>query len=140
MMPNWKRFFWILSMASFLVMTSGCASSHWREIEDEIQRDGTGLHEASGQKIDGFQLEGEDPTEYKGWARIVDGDSLSLWTEEAYRVGRGPGFSLAVVDRLDFVQSSTGKTVFRGVGLVALVVGVAVASYMNSDLEFTANE
>jgi len=129
-------------MAAFLIMTSGCASSHWRNIEDEMERDGTGLLDVSGQKVDGFKLQGGEPIRYKGRARIVDQDSLSLWTKDAeYKVMLGPVYSLAAVDRLDVVQSSTSKTVFYVAGLVALAFGVAAIIYMNSDLgELTVNE
>lgn len=141
MMTSGRRLIWILTLAAFLIMTSGCASSHWRNIEDEIQRDGTGLHEASGQKVEGFQLQDSEPSNYKGWARIVDQDSLSLWTKDSdYKVILGPVYSMDTVDRLDVVQTSTSKTVFYVVGLVALAFGVAAVIYMNSDMEFTANE
>lgn len=130
-----RRIFWLLTMASFLVLTSGCASSNWRDIEDEIQRDGTGLHQESGQKVDGYKLKYEDPVRYKGFARVVDQDSLSLWTKDHdYNVILGPVFSLVDIDRLDVVQTSTSKTVFYVAGLVALAFGVAALIFMNSDL------
>ena len=140
-MTTRRRIFWLLSMGAFLVVTSGCASSHWRNIEDEIQRKGTGLKKETGQKVDGFQLQGSEPSKYKGWARIVDQDSLSLWTKDTdYKVMLGPVYSMDTVDRLDVVQTSTSKTVLYVVGLVALAFDVAAVIFMNSDMEFTANE
>jgi hypothetical protein len=140
MMPTGRRLFWILNMGAFLVMTSGCASSQWTNIEDEIHREGTGLHQKFGQRVYGFQLKGEDPIEYKGYARVVDRDSLALWSEDMGRKLRGPGFAVATVDKLEVYQNNLGRTLLLCVGIVGLVIGVLAYGYSHTDMEWTTNE
>ena len=124
------RVIWVLTLVPFLALTNGCASNHWRNIEDEMEREGTGLHDTSGQKIDGFQLKGEEPSKYKGWARIANQDSLTLWSEDIfYDMKPGPVYSLATVHRLDVLQPDTKKTTFYVIGLVVLALGVAAVIY-----------
>ncbi len=70
MMSAGKRFIWALAMAAFLTMTSGCATTNLRLVEDEMARPGTGLYEDSGQQINGYVLSNGTKEEYKGYARF----------------------------------------------------------------------
>ena len=54
MMAIGRRFIWILTMVAFLVVTSGCARTSLRRVEDEIARGGSGVHKEKGQSIDGY--------------------------------------------------------------------------------------
>ena len=80
MISRTGRSIWTRALTIVLITTSGCAgSSSMRLVEDEINREGTGLHQDFGQNICSYVLKDGTKEEYKGCARIAGGDSLSFW-------------------------------------------------------------
>jgi hypothetical protein len=128
-----KRYFWILTLVAFSVMTSGCSRRTLRLVDDELARDGSGLHQGKGQAIEGYLLNDGVRKQYKGRVRLADQDSLKFWSEVVSdQVGHqgtrekiqvpGPVYALAAVKALDMKETSIGKTSL----LVAVVIAGAV--------------
>ena len=138
-----KRSIWALAMAAFLTMTSGCATTNLRLVEDEMARPGTGLHEESGQQINGYVLGNGTIEAYKGYARLACSDSLEFWRKDqeydhdddmlrSYRVIPGPVFPVAEVDSLDVVAyEMTPGAIVLGVAAVGVVALIVVGMSMN---------
>lgn len=134
MMTSGKRFIWILTMAAFLVMTSGCASTNLRRIDEEITRNGTGIHKEEGQSIEGYLLQDGTREEYKGRVRLAERDTLIFWGEEGTgeKTSQGEGmemlgpvFPITAVKALDVKEKRVGMTVLLVAGVIA-VVGIVV--------------
>ena len=144
MMATGGRLFWILTMGAFLVMSSGCARTSLRRVEDEIARGGSGIHKEKGQGIDGYLLHDGTMTEYKGWVRLVEQDSLAFWSEgysdEVSRQGTkkkikvsGPVFELKAVKAIDVRETRAAGTallIIAGVVVVIVVSGLATMDTM----------
>jgi hypothetical protein len=149
MMGFGKRFIWVLTIVSFLVVTSGCARTNLRSVEDEIARNGTGIHKEKGQSVRGYLLHDGTLEEYKGWARIAEQDSLEFWSEgysdEVSHQGvkkkikiPGPFFALSAIKVLDVREARAGRSVLLVVGgfLLALIVfGLATMNTMDGSTE-----
>jgi len=140
MMPTGRRFIWILSMAAFLVVTSGCSTTNLKRIEEELARDGTGLHKEGGQAVEGYVLHDGTRAAFKGRARLADQDSLAFWKEDnSGEVGNqgtkknikvyGPVFALKAVRALDIKETSVSGTPWLVAGIVAGIVIIAVVAY-----------
>lgn len=139
-MTSGKRVIWILTMVAFLVATSGCAGTSLRRVEDEIVRNGTGIHEEKGQSIDGYLLHDGTMAEYKGWVRLAAQDSLIFWSETEASVMRDPGgegeealafgpvLPKSAVKALDVKEKRVGRTVLLVAGII-VVVGLAVMAF-----------
>ena len=108
-----------------------------RLVEEEIMRDGSGLHEVSGQEIAGYVLSAGTKKQYKGYARIADEDSLAFWTRKNVRrsytktmgptsVIPGPTFHVGEVDSLAVV--TYGMTPGAVVLILVGVGGIALAA------------
>lgn len=130
-----RQLFWILTLFTFLVMTSGCARTSLRRVEDEIARNGTGIHKEKGQKVEGYLLNDGTMSEYKGWVRIAEQDSLAFWSEgysdEVSSRGTkkkikvsGPVFALKAVKALDVRETRAAGTALLVVAGVIVVVGI----------------
>lgn len=149
-MATFTRIFWLLTLSAFLITANGCSTSRWIPINEELEREDSGLYQESGQSIDGYTLLDGAPTEYKGKVRLAAQDSLVFW--EVKRVGGysrgskwvpgsrnhfpGPTFSLDEVDALKVVKgNSVGTTavVILSVGAIAGVVAlIAMGERMNN--------
>ena len=136
LMTEYRRFFWILTLAAFLITATGCATSGWHPINEELEREGSGLHKESGQAITEYQLSDGTYAGYKGWVRLAAQDSLVFWEKE-YVAGQfesgkwvpesrtlvpGPIYSLDEVQALKVYESNSGKTVFLAVVITAVFV------------------
>ena len=132
-MTTGTRLFWILAMAAFLVMTSGCAQTSLRRVEEEIERNGTGIHKEKGQKVEGYLLNDGTMEEYKGRVRLAEQDSLAFWSEgysdEVSRQGvkkkikiPGPVFALKAVKALDVRETRAAGTALLVVAGVIVVI------------------
>ena len=151
-MTTIRRLFWLVSISSFLLLTSGCSSTHLRTVSAEFARDGTGLHNSSGQKISGYQLHDGPQTSFQGWAKVTDQDSLSFWStkivlesslaeydieDEAREMVPvdGPVFAISAVKTLNVVESNTTKTVFAVILMpLAFVVTVVIIAVIADGL------
>jgi len=146
-MNTTRRLFWLLTISSFLLLTSGCSSTHLRTVSAEMARDGTGLYKSSGQKIIGYQLHGGNQKSFDGWAKVSNQDSLSFWSINIVHESSltesdiednaqdlipvdGPVFAITEVNTLNVVEPNGTKTVFAvillPVAFVAVVVVIAV--------------
>jgi hypothetical protein len=124
MMTPEKRYFWILTLFTFLVMTSGCARTIQRYVEDEIVREGTGIYTEKGQSVRGYLLQDGTWEDYQGWVRVSSQDSLAFWSEsDSEEMGHqgvkkkikvsGPVYALTAVKALELVEyDHTGLKLF----------------------------
>ena len=88
-MSKYTRFFWLLTLAAFLITANGCSTSRWVPINEELERDGSGLHKESGQSISGYHLNDGTEIEFKGMVRLASQDSLIFWENSGfYEPGR----------------------------------------------------
>jgi len=136
-MPLSQRVLWTFTSLAFLVMTSGCATSNLRLVEEELARSGTGIRMDKGQEIDGYLLYDGTMADYKGRVRLAGQDSLSFWGEEyvGERSGSsdrekitvpGPTYSLATVKALDVRDPNTASTVLLATFGFLVVLPVVV--------------
>lgn len=145
-MPITQRLVWLMTMGIFLLVTSGCATTNLRKLDEEMARNGTGIHKESGQNIEGYMLVDGTWEEYKGWVRAAGQDSLKFWSQRA--IGEpdddgyqetvrewGPVLARTTVAALDVHSANAAATVLLVVfgGLVAIaVIGLATMD----DMEF----
>ena len=133
-MTTGRRLSWLLTMVTFLVMTSGCARTSLRRVDEEINRNGTRIHKEEGQSIEGYLLQDGTREEYKGRVRLADQDSLIFWGEEEAgemnsqgegEENLGPVFPKTAVKALDVKEKRVGMTVLLVAGVI-VVVGIVV--------------
>ena len=138
------RLIWVLTLCTFLVMSSGCATSNLRLVDEELARTGTGLHKEKGQSIDGYLLHDGTMAEYKGRVRLADQDSLAfgsesysdeVMSEETKKKIKVPGpvFALKAVKALEVTEARTAGTVLlvvTGIIVVVVVYGLATLDTM----------
>lgn len=72
-----------MSLFAFFLMSTGCSTTTLRLVEEEISRDGTQIHDDSGQKIEGYLLHDGTVEEFKGRVRVVETDSLYFWSKSS---------------------------------------------------------
>jgi len=140
-MTSGRRFIWILTMAAFLAMTSGCARTSLRYVEDEIARDGTGIHKEKGQSVRGYVLHDGTREDYQGWVGISRQDSLAFWSESySDEMGHqgvkkkikvpGPVYELTAVKALEVVENDFfGLKIVGGILTIWMIYGIFTADY-----------
>ena len=75
-----KRTVWLLTMAVFVFMTSGCGTVKTVKVDDELNREGTDLKKQNGLQVAGYTLWNGSYHEYDGWAVLTTpGDSLMFY-------------------------------------------------------------
>lgn len=142
-MATGRRIIWILTLVTFLVVTSGCARTSLRSVEDEIARGGTGIHKEKGQSVRGYLLDDDTMVEYKGRVRIIEQDSLAFWSEgyseEVSHQGvkkkikiPGPVFAISVVKALNVMEARTGRSVLLGFAVFFVGLSIAVLSTVSA--------
>lgn len=154
-MTDHRRFFWLLTLTAFLITANGCSSSRWQPINEELDREGSGLYKESGQKITGYLLSDGTMADYPGLVRLVAQDSLVFWqriivsengenndttltdydtspSPEVLSTVAGPIFSLDKVKALKVKGVSGGKT---GLGVLAVFVGLVVLFFATFSLD-----
>lgn len=148
-----RRFFWILTLFAFLVTANGCATSRWLSVNEELERDGSGLLKESGQAITAYQLNDGPNVDFKGRVKIAAPDSLFFWSTEyvkGYSKGGkwvpearfkvlGPIYSLDTVKALKVTRSSPGKTIPLVIFVSAALVALVVVATSLSNLSNTFN-
>lgn len=142
-----RRFFWMLTLSTFLLMTTGCTTSRWVSVNEELERDGSGLPKESGQSIAAYQLTDAIEKDFKGNVKLAAQDSLYFWIKESTEahvvsgsyVPRtvdwtlGPRFALGEVKALKVQMGSPEKTVPLVVGITIAIAGVVAAAISMSD-------
>lgn len=145
---EYRRLFWILTIPFFLITATGCSTSRWIPINEELDRDGSGINKEKGQTISDYELSDGTVTEYKGQVRLVAQDSLVFWQKEhvngyaesgkwvaeSWNTVPGPIYSLDAVKSLKVLEGDAGKTVLLVLGVVvgfAVVVGGIAAASMD---------
>ncbi|MBE0565335.1 MAG: hypothetical protein IH621_05195 [Krumholzibacteria bacterium] len=122
-MNTGPRTFRLLALTTILVLTGGCAQSTLVMVADEFAREDTDIRRKSGQRIDGYQLHGDDEVVFEGRARTVGQDSLVLLSgKSARRV-----FFAAAVEALDVVIADECATALLVLGVVVGLLGLLSA-------------
>lgn len=141
-MTDLRRLAWILPLALCLATAGGCSSARWRPINEELEREGSGLFRETGEAVTGYRLHDGPEVDFRGWARLAGPDSLVLWGLEQTGPGEvldyepgageqpkavaGPTLPLSEVSALELRTFSAGKTFLAvmafPVGLAALMV------------------
>ena len=141
-MTEYRRLFWIITLLTFLITASGCATNNWHPINEEISRDGSGIHKESGQAITGYKLNNSAQGRYEGWVRLAAPDSLVwwekelvFWKKESGTLVYGPIYSLDEVQALKVNERNSEMTVLAVVAItavfVAIVGGILAAASLN---------
>ena len=138
-MTKGRRFIWVLTLLAFIVLSSGCAGTSLRPVEDEIARKGTGINKEKGQSVRGYLLDDDTMIEYKGKVRITGQDSLAFWSkgysdEVSFRGAKkeikipGPVFPISSIKSLDVWESNSlgsALLVFAAIIVVDILIFVA---------------
>ena len=150
-----KRVLWVTSLVAFLFMTTGCANTTLRLVDEEIARPNTDIHKESGQKIEGYLLHDGTREDFKGRVRLAQSDSLVFWSVKATSgdgefedldplgdgsgspaaemvIEAGPTFAISAVKALDIYDNHTGGTVSILVVSTVVVLGVAFLAALSS--------
>ncbi len=139
-MGSAKRAVWLLTMAVFVFMTSGCGTVKTRTIGEELNTKGTDLKKQNGLKVAGYTLSNGSYHEYDGWAVLTaPGDSLMFYDgdEEAptkyfkdypfdHRYAVGDVATLYVVHQN--TAAKVGMVFLVVLGVLAVVAGIALAT------------
>ena len=130
-MTEYQRFFWIITLLTFLITASGCATNNWHTINEEISRDGSGLKKESGQAITEYKLNNGAQSRYKGWVRLAAQDSLVMWEKELVfwkkesgTLVHGPIYSLDEVQALKVYERNIDRTIVAVVLITAVFVAI----------------
>jgi len=142
-LTEYRRFFWITTLLTFLITATGCATNNWHTINEELSRDGSGLKKESGQAITGYKLNNSAKGRYKGWVHLAAQDSLVwrekeqlvFWKKESGALVHGPIYSLDEVQALKVYERNSGETILAAVFITAIFVAIVGGLYAASTID-----
>jgi len=141
-LTEYRRFFWITTLLTFLITATGCATNNWHTINEELSRDGSGLHKESGQAITGIKRNNSPKSRYKGWVRLAAQDSLVgrekelvFWKDVSGTLETGPIYSLDEVQALKVCERNSVKTILAVTVITAVFVAIVGGIYGVATME-----
>jgi hypothetical protein len=131
-----RRTAWSLTLLAFVIMASGCSKHYVRTVDEELERDGSGLREESGLKIAGYVLSDGVEESYAGRVRLAGQDSLAFWVQRDAEnfFGEASGGPVKVeglvlarseVEAFSFNETKAGATVALLLGSFVVLFAVA---------------